>query len=199
MLLVKQPTRDTLVDVIEQLRGGALTREAVVSWQKAVVGEYGRNVALTAREGYWYFHSLVFLDVPIIERDGPAFFIRDLDLEEYILDLKEVAANEHLGPVSRLRSHEVDDLVGGAIMWPLTTFRYSQSGALSDRGLSSVRGTFEDRGDMVEHTHLQFDGVIYLVLRQFDEYADQGMILGTDRDPKRLTALMAELAIEPCF
>ena len=196
MLLVKPPTRDVLLEVIGQLLNGALSREAVLSWQKGVVGEYGHNVDLTPAQGYWYFQSLVFLDVPIVGPDGPDFFIRDQDLEEYALDLRGVAASERCGSVSHLRSHQVD---ADRIRWPLTTFRYTRSGELADRGLPAVRGTFEDRGDMVEHTHLLFDDVVFLIVRQFDEFVDQGMILGEDRDPDRLAAFMAELDIEPHY
>jgi len=62
--------------------------------------------------------------------------------------------------------------------------------------LKSVRGTFEERGDMVEHSHLRFRGATYLLVRQFDESSNQAMILGTERNSTHLKELMQLLELE---
>ena len=194
MLLVDPPTRNNLLEIINALQNNKISREEVVTWQRAVVNQFGDTISLSAADGYWYFHSFAFMDVPIVDRDGSGFFIRRSDLDEYALDIQQVPAAEFYGDVLRRRSHEVDN---SALRWPLTTFRYDACPHLAE--MPSVRGTFEARGDMVEHTHLEFEESVYLIVRQFDEYANQGMLLGTDRDPEKLAEFMAQLEIEPFF
>ena len=185
-----------MLDVIAGLQSGKLSRPEVASWQKAVLNRFGNEITLSVEDGLWYFHSLGFLDVPIVEGGGSSFFLRDRDLFEYQMDIEQVPANEVYQGISRRRSHEADTSV---IRWPLTTYRYSEFTGLDRLGLPAVRGTFEARGDMVEHLHLAFDDAMFLVIRQFDEYSEQGLILGTDRDPDRLEAFMDKLGLEPFY
>ncbi len=49
---------------------------------------------------------------------------------------------------------------------------------------------------MVEHLHLAFEDAMFLLIRQFDEYSEQAMILGTDRDAHRLEVFMKILGLE---
>lgn len=190
MLLVKAPTDDVMQEILLGLLDGSLSRIEVVTWYRAVLNQFGQDLPLSI--GYWYFHSFPFLDIPLLHQDRSDFFIRYIDLEEYLLDIKKTPAPEVHGNVRRLRSHQID---ASALRWPLTTVRHSE--ALTLCGFPAVRGTFEDRGDMVEHTHLMFDNAMYLIVHQFDEYADQSMLLGTDRDPDKLAAFVAELDLEP--
>jgi len=190
MLLVKAPTDRVMQEILLGLLDGSLARTEVVTWQRAVLNQFGQDLPLSI--GYWYFHSFSFLDIPLLHQDRSDFFIRDIDLEEYLLDIKETPAPEVYGNVRRLRSHQIN---ASALRWPLTTIRHSE--ALAMCGFPAVRGSFEDRGDMVEHTHLMFDDAMYLIVHQFDEYADQSMLLGTDRDAEKLAAFVAELDLEP--
>lgn len=182
-----------MLEILRALQRDELQRSEVVSWHRAVKNQFP-EITLSVADGYWYFASFAFLDVPIIGYDGPGMFIRDVDIDEYRLDIQRVPAQTGHGAVRRLRSHQID---ASAPRWPLSTFRYSSHTDLN--GLQAVRGTFEERGDMVEHLHLAFGDAVYLILRQFDEYVEQAMILGTDRDPDKLARFMAELEIEPFF
>jgi hypothetical protein len=190
MLLVKAPTDRVMQEILQGLLDRSLSRTEVVTWHRAVLNQFGQDLPLSI--GYWYFHSFSFLDIPLLYQDRNNFFIRDIDLEEYLLDIEKAPAPEVYGNVSRLRSHQID---ASALRWPLTTIRHSE--ALTTCGFPAVRGSFEDRGDMVEHTHLMFDDAMYLIVHQFDEYADQSMLLGTDRDADKLAAFVAELDLEP--
>ena len=193
MLLVKPPDRDTMLEVIAGLQSGELSRTEVVSWQMAVLNRFGNDLPLSVEDGLWYFHSFGFLDVPLVQGDSSTFFLRDMDFFEYQMDIEQVPANEIYEGVRRMRSHEVNI---SSVHWPLTTYRYTEATALDRLGLPTVRGTFEARGDMVEHLHLAFEGAIFLLIRQFDEYSEQAMILGTDRDSHRLEAFMNILRLE---
>jgi hypothetical protein len=183
-----------LLQVITGLQSTTLSREEVVTWRKAVVSQFGPRVSLSVEDGYWYFQSLKLLEIQVPGSAGFSHFIREQDLEEYHFDISRVPCDEAYGGIRRLRSFEVGM---NAIRWPLTTFRVNENTELSDRGLTSTRGTFEERGDMVEHIHLWYDNAIFLIVKQFDEFVDQAMILGTDRDPDRLAGFMAELELEP--
>lgn len=190
MLLVKAPSDHVIQEILQGLLDGSHSRTEVVTWQRAVLNQLGKDLPLTI--AYWYFHSFALLDIPLVHQDGTDFFIRDIDLEEYLLDIQQMPAPEVYGNVRRLRSHQID---ASAIRWPLTMIRHTA--ALNLCGFPAVRGTFEDRGDMVEHTHLMFNDVMYLIVHQFDEYADQSMLLGTNRDPEKLAVFVAEMNLEP--
>ncbi|MAI42309.1 MAG: hypothetical protein ACJ0Q6_08800 [Candidatus Azotimanducaceae bacterium] len=193
MLLVKRPDRKMILDVIGRLKDGSLSRSEVVTWHQAVVNQFGRDLMLSVADGYWYFRSLIFLGVPFFGEGHKTLFLRDSDLEEYVMDIRRVPATEVYKGICRQRTHQLDTR---AIFWPLTTFHYNQEIRLNDLVLKAVRGTFEERGDMVEHSHLKFRGVTYLLVRQFDESANRAMILGTDRDCIHLKDFMEILKLQ---
>jgi len=186
MLLVKRPQKSDLVQVLQGLLDGKYSREEVLSWHSAIVGEYD-DLQLPVSEGYWYFQSLSALTIPIDLKDGEAFFIRPRDIEEYLLDLQRVGTDESYQGVTRVRSHQTDP---EAVRWPLLMFEHTDVGKMEDLGLRSVRGLFDVHLDLVEHTHLFFGGDLYLVVRQYDDQAHQLMILGTNRDEDQLREFM---------
>ncbi|MDA0977995.1 MAG: hypothetical protein O3B72_05520, partial [Proteobacteria bacterium] len=96
--------------------------------------------------------------------------------EEYLLDLDKIPGEAITDEITHLRTWQVDPV---ALRWPLTSFMDS-SDVMA--GLPSSRGTFETRGDMVEHCHLEFRGEQYLLVKQFDEHLGQVMLLGSSRD-----------------
>lgn len=191
MLLVKPPDKSTLLDVLQGLQENRYTREEVVTWRQAVATEYSGEIPLTVEDGYWYFRSLSLLTIPVNFGDGQDYFIRDQDIEEYILDIEKVPCDEHHGNIRRIRSHQMDQ---NQIRWPLMIYEETMGRGFEALGLQSVRGVFEEREDLVEHTHLMFDGALYLIVRQYDEHVDQVMVLGTSRDKNKLRAFMDELA-----
>ena len=193
MLLVKRPDRKIMLDVIGRIKRGVLSRFEVLSWHQAVVNQFGRDLNLSVADGYWYFRSLAFVDVPLFEEEGKDFFLRDSDLEEYMMDIQRVPSTENHKGILRQRPHQLESQ---AVLKPLTTYYHNKQHRLAHPLLKSVRGTFEDRGDMVEHSHLRFRGATYLLVRQFDESSNQAMILGTERNSTHLKELMQLLELE---
>ncbi len=190
MLLVKTPTRETMLEILQGLQDGSLGRSEVVSWQRAVKNQTER-VPLSVADGYWYFVSMALLEAKLFDAGEERWFLRDCDLEEYRRDIQRIAPTDRIGSIRRLRAHQLEP---GAARWPLATFhhpRYADFG-----GLAAVRGTFEERGDLVEHLHLAYDDAIYLIVRQFDDQIEEAMVLGTDRDQDKVQAFMAELELE---
>lgn len=182
MLLVKHPDKSGLTQLLQGLLSGKYSRDEVVSWWNAVEREHGRT-QLGVEEGFWYFQSLSALNIPISLGDGERFFIRDRDLEEYLLDLQRAGTDESYQGITRVRSHQTD---ADAIRWPLLMFEQTDINRMERLGLRSVRGIFDAHLDLVEHTHLYFHGDLYLVVRQYDDQAHQLMILGTSRDEGQL-------------
>ena len=193
MLLVKRPDRKMILDVIGRIKRGVLSRFEVLSWHRAVVNQFGRDLNLSVADGYWYFRSLAFVGVPLFEEDGKDFFLRDSDLEEYMMDIQRVPSTENLKGILRQRPHQIESQ---AVLRPLITYHHNKQNRLMHPVLKSVRGTFEERGDMVEHSHLRFRGATYLLVRQFDESSNQAMILGTERNSTHLKELMQLLELE---
>lgn len=182
MLLVDPPDKAGLIRILEGLLEGKHSRDEVVSWWNAVQGDYGDGNQDT--EGvFWYLQSLSALTIPISLGDGEPYFIRERDIEEYLLDLRRVPANETFEGIARVRSHQTDP---EAVRWPLVMMDQSDIHRLERLGLPSVRGLFDAHLDLVEHTHLLFQGDLYLIVRQYDNLAHQVMILGTRRDPAQL-------------
>jgi len=186
MLLVKRPQKSDLMQVLQGLLDGKYSREEVLSWHSAIVGEYA-DLHMAVADGYWYFQSLSALTIPIDLGDGEAFFIRLRDIEEYLLDLQRVGAEESYQGVTRVRSHQTDP---EAVRWPLLMFEHTDVWKMEDLGLRSVRGLFDVHLDLVEHTHVFFKGDLYLMVRQYDDQAHQLMILGTNRDEDQLREFM---------
>ncbi len=193
MLLVKCPNRKMLLDVIGRVLRGSLSRSEVLSWHQAVINQFGKDLNLSVEDGYWYFRSLAFLGLACIGDGGKALFIRDSDLEEYIMDIRGVPATDNLGEILRQRPHQVHS---HKVMWPLTTYHFNEQLRLDYPVFRSVRGTFEERGDMVEHLHLKFRGALFLLVRQFDELSNKAMILGSDRHGTHLKEFMNLLDLE---
>ncbi len=191
MLLVKSPGRGELLHILEGLIDTSLTREEVVSWYQAVMAEHD-DVDLSVKDGYWYFHSLAFITVPFGLEAGEYWFIRERDIQEYVLDLLGVDSDASYQGVTRVRAHQVDD---AAIKWPLLMIEHTDAGRLDQLGLNPVRGVFDVHRDLLEHTHLFYQGALYLVVRQYDDQAHQLMILGSSRDQDRLGELLAILGI----
>lgn len=192
MLLVKRPDRAYLANVLHGLLEDTWSREEVVSWWTAVSGEFGDD-CLREEDGRWYLQSLSALTIPVSLNDGEKWFIRRRDIEEYLLDLQRVVADESYQGITRVRQHQTDK---DAIRWPLLMFEQSDIWHLDNLGLRSVRGIFDPHLDLVEHTHLYFHGDLYLVVRQFDEQAHQLMILGTNRDEDQLREFIRILGFE---
>ena len=184
MLLVAPPGRDDIYRVIQDVLAGRLTRAEVVSWQNAVFAECGWEVPITEPDGYWYFYSLALVDVTF--PDGP--FLRDSDLAEFLLDMDHQPGEWSIDNVRHLRTFEIDR---NKIRWPLAVL--ADDGNLMAK-LPSTRGTFERRGDMVEHCHLSFEQHQYLLVKQFDELAGEVLLLGTHRSPERAQALLTLLS-----
>ena len=189
MLLVRQPDRAALVNVLHGLLEESWSREEVVSWWTAVSGEYGSD-CLSEEEGRWYLQSLSALTIPVDFNDGEPWFIRRRDIEEYLLDLQRVVSDESYQGITRVRSHQTD---AQAIRWPLLMFEQTDIWHLDNLGLRPVRGIFDPHLDLVEHTHLYFRGDLYLLVRQFDDQAHQLMILGTNRDEDQLREFIRTL------
>jgi hypothetical protein len=49
--------------------------------------------------------------------------------------------------------------------------------------------------DMVEHCHLRFDNANYLLVKQFDEQAEQVLLLGGNRDKPMAERLLELLGV----
>ena len=191
MLLVKHPDKSALIQILQGLLTGRFSREEVVSWWHAVEGEFGRS-GLSVEDGLWYYQSLSALTIPVSLGDGEPLFVRDRDVEEYLLDLQRVNAEETWEGITRVRSHQTDPK---AVRWPLLMFEHTDITAFERVGLRSVRGIFDPHLDLVEHTHLYFRGDLYLVVRQYDDQAHQLMILGTSRDEKQLREFIETLGL----
>ncbi|XOV88687.1 MAG: hypothetical protein ACFHX7_02115 [Pseudomonadota bacterium] len=191
MLLVKPPDRADLLHILEGLIEGRLTREEVGSWYQAVAAD-PLDLHLSGADGFWYFHSLSAITVPIGIEAGESWFIRRRDLQEYVLDLKGVGSDAHYQGITRVRAHQADNT---ALRWPLLMVEHTDAGRLDELGLCPVRGVFDEHGDLLEHTHLLYQGELYLVVRQYDDQAHQLMILGTSRDQERLGEFLAILGL----
>ncbi len=191
MLLVKPPDPQFFVELLQGLQTDSYTREEVVSWQEAVVSECGWRVPLSVEQGFWYFYSLAYLLVPGIF-DEPGFFIRNADIQEYLLDIDLVAGDFERPGLRHLRAHELDR---EAIRWPLKVISANQGSRCTNEtgALPTVRGIFEQGDALVEHTHLEFMDVTYLIVREYREYGEEAMILGTDRDEQKLAKFIAAI------
>lgn len=189
MLLVEPPDRSRLCAVLEGFLDGAYQREAIVTWQRGIEAEFGES-DLSVDDGFWYFKSLAVMDVPIAIDQDEDFFIRRRDAQEYLLDLRRVDSERSYEGIIRVREHQTDR---DALKWPLLMFEHRNTRYLDQLGLMPVRGIFDPHGDLVEHTHLFFEGTLYLLVRQYDDRADQVMVLGTDRDEGRLKRFLTTL------
>ena len=179
-----------MLEILKGLQDGSLGRAEVVSWQRAVRNQTDR-VPLSVTDGYWYFVSMALLDAKLVDAGEESWFLRDRDLEEYRRDIQGIAPMDGIGSIRRLRAHQLEP---GAARWPLATFHHPREADFG--GLDAVRGTFEERGDLVEHLHLAYDDAIYLIVRQFDDQIEDAMVLGTDRDQDKVRAFMRELGLE---
>ena len=182
MLLVKRPEKSDLIQLLRGLLDESYSREEVATWWQAVDKKYGSS-GLSVEQGLWYYLSLSVLTIPISLGDGESWFIRRRDIEEYLLDLQRVGGEESYRGITRVRSHQTDP---DAVRWPLLMFEQTDVNLLERVGLRSVRGVFDPHMDLVEHAHLYFRGDLYLVVRQYDDQANQLMILGTSRDEDKL-------------
>ena len=127
----------------------------------------------------------MYIEAPFPE----GYFLRESDLEEYLRDLEVEPGAEIQPGLGHLRSYEInlDEL-----RWPIAMMTDDHD-VMS--GLPAVRGTFEKRMDMVEHCHLRFKNVNYLLVKQFYEQAGQVLLLGGDRDKPRAEQLLGLLDV----
>ena len=176
-----------LSNVVRRLLAGDISRNEVHSWQEAVFAEYGWDIPISVREGFWYFFSLM----RVLSRDEAGeYLIRDSDLAEFLADMKghvPVAAHPSIVP---LRSHQIDP---EELRWPLTILNAEDTGVLDEIPVPVVRGSFEHRLDLVEHRHLSHEGVNYLLVRHLDELGHELMVLGSSREPEKLQSLISAL------
>ena len=119
--------------------------------------------------------------------------IEELQVDAVLVATGRVPSTENLKGILRQRPHQIESQ---AVLRPLITYHHNKQNRLMHPVLKSVRGTFEERGDMVEHSHLRFRGATYLLVRQFDESSNQAMILGTERNSTHLKELMQLLELE---
>ena len=185
MLLIKTPRKKDLQKIIRALLADEISREEVLSWQRGVVSSYGWKIPIGKLQGYWYLYSLMYIEAPF----PGGYFLRKRDLEEYLRDL-EVEPGDELQPgLGHLRSHQInlDEL-----RWPIAMITDQHDVMAS---LPGVRGTFEKRVDMVEHCHLRFEEVNYLLVKQFDEQAGEVLLLGGNRDKPRAEQLLSLLGV----
>ena len=185
MLLIKSPRKNDLQKIIRALLADEISREEVLSWQRGVVSSYGWKIPIGKLQGYWYLYSLMYIEAPF----PGEYFLRKRDLEEYLRDL-EVEPGDELQPgLGHLRSHQInlDEL-----RWPIAMITDQHDVMAS---LPGVRGTFEKRMDMVEHCHLRFEEVNYLLVKQFDEQAGEVLLLGGNRDKPRAEQLLSLLGV----
>ena len=185
MLLIKRPRQKDLRKVIRGLLNNEISREEVLSWQKGVVSSYGWEIPIGKLHGYWYFYSLMYIQVPF----PGGYFLRESDLAEYLRDLEVERGSEIQPGLGHLRSHEINL---DEPRWPIAMLTDHHDVMAS---LPGVRGTFEKRMDMVEHCHLRFDKVNYLLVKQFDEQAEQVLLLGGNRDKPRAEQLLGLLGV----
>ena len=185
MLLIKSPRKKDLQKIIRALLADEISREEVLSWQRGVVSSYGWKIPIGKLQGYWYLYSLMYIEAPF----PGGYFLRKRDLEEYLRDL-EVEPGDELQPgLGHLRSHQInlDEL-----RWPIAMITDQHDVMAS---LPGLRGTFEKRMDMVEHCHLRFEEVNYLLVKQFDEQAVEVLLLGGNRDKPRAEQLLSLLGV----
>ena len=192
MLLVKTPNRDSLLQILRGLQQQKYSRNEIVAWQKAVMQKDGWDIPLAVADGYWYFYSMAYLTLPF-GTDGLEYLVRAEDIDEYILDIEHKQDDWEYEGVKRLRGHEIDTRL---THWPLSLYQLTESNQLSTRGVTTVRGTFERRQDLVEHTHFRYRDATYLIVRQLDNYSDEAMILGTDRDEGKLKDFITLLGLD---
>ena len=188
MLLVKPPNSTDLVNIIDGLLAGELSRVEVLSWQQAVFASCAWNVPIDVIDGYWYFYSMMYAATPYPHETEP-YFLRHRDFEEYRLDVLQQSGASMGGDMKHLRSHQVDQ---SEIRWPLAIINDLQDLMAK---LPGVRGVFERHLDMLEHCHLQFMGSNYLLVKQFDEMNSRVMLLGNNRDNAVVTQLMRVLDV----
>lgn len=186
MLLVEAPDQKQLLDVVERLIEGSLAREEVASWQKAVFNQNSWDIPIPETEGYWYFYSLSFIELPF----PGGYFLRERDLVEYVADMMQVPGEALSQDLLYRRSWQLDQ---ERVRWPLAIIRDDLD--IMSR-MPGCRGTFEKRMDMVEHCHLGLDGDEYLLVKQFDERASQVLLLGSSRDRKKAEHLVKGLSLD---
>lgn len=189
MLLVKPPAAGDLLKIVVNIRSGALGRDEVSSWQKAVFEKCEWEVPIPVADGYWYFYSLMYIATPYPDTEDP-FFLRDRDLAEFEKDIRKEPGAVLAEDLIHLRSHQVEL---EAIRWPLAV--------IADKTdmmavLPGVRGVFEKHQDMLEHCHLRFAGSDYLLVKQFDEMTASVMLLGNNRDRDLAARLMETLTVD---
>ena len=183
MLLVEPPNQAALKRVVRALLDESISREEVVTWQKAVAKQCDWQLPIKEQDGYWYFYSLGFAEV-LFPDD---YYIRQADLQEYQLDLERVPGEALSPELTHLRTYQIDP---NELRWPLATIEDGQD-LMGD--LPSTRGTFETRLDLVEHCHFEFEHCNYLLIKQFDERTNELMLLGNNRDSDKAGRLRSLL------
>jgi len=185
MLLIKKPRKKDLQKIIRALLVDDISREEALGWQRGVVSSSGWEIPIGKLQGYWYFYSLMYIEVPF----PGGYFLRKRDLEEYLRDLEVEPGDEFQPGLGHLRSHEInlDEL-----RWPIAMIT-DEHDVMA--GLPGVRGTFEKRMDMVEHCHLRFEEVNYLLVKQFDEQVGDVLLLGGNRGKPKAEQLLNLLGV----
>lgn len=186
MLLVEPPGKNRLLKIVEDLLAGSISREEVASWQKAVFAQCQWDIPIPESEGYWYFYCLNIIELPF----PGGYFLRQKDLEEYRADLRRAVGTTLDAELIHRRSWQLDRK---PVRWPLAIIRDDSD--LMAR-LPGCRGIFEKRMDMVEHCHLEYQAEQYLLVKQFDELANQVLLLGNSRDKKKAEGMVDALGLD---
>ena len=76
------------------------------------------------------------------------------------------------------------------------TLAWTSPRYLVEGPLIGVRGTFEHRGDLVEHWHIGFEEERYLFVHHLDSHTDELLLLGSSRDEGMLGSLIETLQEE---
>ena len=180
MLLVIEPDAARLRQILTALVQGRYSRQEISSWQAAVLAAVGWHLALSTRQGYWYFYSLGHL----LDKDTQGKpLLRDQDISEYIGDLDGVPGVLEKNGATGLRSHQ---LQLDKLLWPLASYSIGALDIESATGFTAVRGVFENRNEVVQHCHLRFEADDYLLVKHLVSDDPEVFVLGSQRDQIQL-------------
>ena len=184
MLLVKPPSKEALRALIFGIIRSKFSREEVLSWYQAVFKKIEWQLPLSWEDGYWYFYSLAHIN----ERVKDEYFLRSIDMGEYLLDMDREVGSLLEEEIYHLRTFQSEPHL---LRWPLAEVEFEVN--IFER-LPTTRGSFERPLSMVEHVHLSFDNDKYLLVRQWEEEGlDSLFLLGTNREKQKAAELLERL------
>ncbi len=155
-----------------------------------MVAECGWDIPVGVNQGYWYFYSLGLLGEVDASNN---YYIQSADLEEYLLDMSGRPPPQCMTDIVAMRSFQIDP---GELRWPLMTLDYpSLQPTLT--AIISAKGCFEPRGELVQHWHIEYRQICYLLVRHLDDGDHEVMLLGSSRDKGVMSDLIARLRGEP--